>query len=132
MKVSFSFSSLDEIEKFAHELIDAHPIALTLSVGATETGIPEPQRPPYAKCMDELTAHDLALYAAGELQVYYALANSRTLNMEQIAGIMDMDLEELAMMRGTWANGDIIEQRDAVVDMMLRDARKNCEGRIDE
>lgn len=119
MKLSFACSSLDEIEEFAHELIDAHPFALTLSVGETEAGIPEPQRPPYAKYEDELTLHDLALYTAGKLQVYFTLVNNGTLNLRQVARIMEMDFEQLVMMHSAWMNGDIIEQRDTVVDTML-------------
>ena len=124
MKLSFTFTSIDEIEKIATEMIDAYPLDVTLAVGETERGNPKPQRLPYAKTDDELTVHDLALYEAGRLHVYLVCNKAGFYPLEQIANTMQLDIHKLQAIKHIWDSGEIVERRDAIVEILREEARQ--------
>lgn len=127
MQLSFTFSSLEEIETFGNALIDAHPVELMLTVDSIEKGKPEPQRPPYPKTEEELTLHDLALYGAGQLDAYYTFVKANRISLEFVSDAVQIGIDQLQSMRHAWSGGDIIAQRDAYVEMAIAQAKQEME-----
>lgn len=127
MRLSFTFSTLDEIENLVNALIGAHPTGLTLSVDTIEKGTPEQQRPPYPKTEDELTLHDLALYGAGQLDAYYAFVKANRISLEFVSDAVQIGIDQLRSTRHAWSGGNIIAQRDAYVEMAIAQAKQEME-----
>ena len=124
MKLYFSCSTLDEIQNFAQSLIDTHPAGITLEINEMTSGKPEPARPPLAKTDDEMTLHDLSLYEAGRLHVYYVLVTTGLYTVAQVADVMDLDAAQLAAAHHIWESGEIVERRDAMFEMLIKSAER--------
>ena len=124
MKLYIEHCTLEEILDFANTLIDAHPVGITLEIDAMTAGKPEPKQPPLAKTDDEMTLHDLALYEAGRLHVYYCLVTAGLYTVSQVADVMDLDAAQLDAVRHIWESGEIVERRDAMFEMLISNAER--------
>lgn len=126
MIIALTFENYDEIQKFCHTAVDAHPDELVLIIDGMRAERPHP-RHRKALCDDELSLDELSLYEAGRLHVYYHLMEAGLFDIEQIADVLDLDVTELDAKHHIWENGQIVERRDAMCKMLLKNAERDMQ-----
>lgn len=76
---------------------------------------------------DDMTINDLALYAAGQLDIYYQLIDHGQMTMEEAAEQLHVNAVQLRTMRAVWSVGGVLARRDAMKEMMIAEAKCSTE-----
>lgn len=77
---------------------------------------------------DEMTLNDLALYAAGQLDIYYQLIDNGLMSIAEAAEQLHINAVQLRVMRSVWIVGGVLARRDATKKMMIAEAARSIEN----
>ena len=73
---------------------------------------------------DGMTLNDLALYAAGQLDIYYQCVDRGEMTMQEISERMQISLPQLLANRSVWLVRGVLDRRDAMKDMLTAEAKR--------
>lgn len=124
MKISLSFRDYDEVVQLCKASVDAHPENIVLTIDGMHADVPQP-RHRKALCDDELTVDELCYYESGRLHVYNCILKSGVYKLEDIAEVMQLDIEMLSMILPLWDNGEIVQRGAAMYQMIMRNAERD-------
>lgn len=83
-------------------------------------------------CDDDLTMEQMCYYESGRLHVYNCLLKSGVYRLEDIAEVMQLDVEMLSMMLPLWDSGEIVERGAAMYQMIMRVAERDMQKEKEE
>lgn len=75
---------------------------------------------------DEMTLDDVAMYAAGQLDIYYQCLDRGTMTIKEIAEQLGIHYAQLIAIRPVWIERGIMERRDTMKEMLIAAAESHA------
>ena len=68
---------------------------------------------------EEMTLDDVAMYAAGQLDIYYQCQDRGTMTIKEIAEQLGIHYAQLIAIRPVWIECGVMERRDTMKEMLI-------------